>query len=159
MPWKEASVISLRKEFVDLAKSSGNMSRLCQRFGISRQTGYKWIGRYLGNGEAALVDRSRRPIKSPGKVCEAIEESVLTVRNQHPVWGGRKIRRRLQDLGWAEVPAASTITSILNAMGSSMSLTRASICHFNDLSVRIPTIFGRWTLKDTLHALKVVVIR
>jgi len=117
MPWKEASVISLRKEFVDLAKSSGNMSRLCQRFGISRQTGYKWIGRYLGNGEAALVDRSRRPIKSPGKVCEAIEESVLTVRNQHPVWGGRKIRRRLQDLGWAEVPAASTITSILKRHG------------------------------------------
>lgn len=37
----------------------------------------------------------------------------MTLRKQHPAWGSRKIARRLQALGCAEVPAASTITEIL----------------------------------------------
>jgi transposase InsO family protein len=117
MPWNEVSVISLRKEFVEFARNGGNISSLCERFGISRETGYKWIRRYAANGEAALKDRSRRPENSPGKVSESVEEAVLQVRNQHPAWGGRKIRRRLQNLGRTNVPAASTITAILKRNG------------------------------------------
>ena len=117
MPWKEASVISLRKEFIDFVNNEGNISRLSERFGISRQTGYKWIQRYLTEGEAGLEDRSRRPAGSPGRVSEEIEAAVITIRVEHPTWGGRKIRRRLQNLGIRTVPAASTITSILNRHG------------------------------------------
>jgi len=117
MPWKESSVKSLRKEFVEFARNDGNISRLCKRFGISRETGYKWIRRYVSEGEGALVDRSRRPLNSPGRVCESIEEIVLKIRSQHPAWGGRKIRRRLQDLNYSDVPAASTITAILKRHG------------------------------------------
>jgi transposase InsO family protein len=43
----------------------------------------------------------------------AIEEQVLAVREAHPAWGGRKIRRVLQNQGCPSVPAASTITAIL----------------------------------------------
>lgn len=117
MPWKEVSVISLRKEFVELAMNGSNISRLCENFGISRQAGYKWIRRYRNNGEAALVDQSRRPEKSPGQVSQATEEAVLGVRSQYPTWGGRKIRRRLQNVGYKKVPAASTITMILKRNG------------------------------------------
>jgi transposase InsO family protein len=117
MPWKEASVISLRKEFVEFVRNDGNIRCLCQRFGISRQTGYKWIGRHEAEGDAALADRSRRPINSPGKVSESTEEAIVKIREQHPVWGGRKIRRRLQDVGHSGVPAASTITAILKRHG------------------------------------------
>jgi transposase InsO family protein len=42
---------------------------------------------------------------------------VLRVRKEHPAWGGRKIRARLQHLGWVAVPAASTITGILRRHG------------------------------------------
>jgi transposase InsO family protein len=35
------------------------------------------------------------------------------VRSEHPVWGGRKIRRVLENEGVAGVPSASTITEIL----------------------------------------------
>jgi transposase InsO family protein len=42
---------------------------------------------------------------------------ILQVRDEHPCWGGRKIRRRLQDVGETEVPAASTITAILHRHG------------------------------------------
>ncbi len=39
------------------------------------------------------------------------------MRREHPVWGGRKIRRVLQDRGRRDVPAASTITAILHRHG------------------------------------------
>jgi transposase InsO family protein len=46
-----------------------------------------------------------------------MEACVVERRQAHPAWGGRKIRRRLQDLGQARVPAASTITAILHRHG------------------------------------------
>lgn len=42
---------------------------------------------------------------------------MLALREQHPAWGGRKLRRRLQDLGLETVPSASTITAILRRHG------------------------------------------
>jgi transposase InsO family protein len=42
---------------------------------------------------------------------------VLAVRDDHPCWGGRKIRRVLANEGLAEVPAASTVTEILRRHG------------------------------------------
>jgi len=44
MPWKAQDIMSLREEFVLLARQE-NVSRheLCRRFGISPQTAYKWL--------------------------------------------------------------------------------------------------------------------
>jgi transposase InsO family protein len=118
MPWQQVTLMSQRKEFVVLAMVDGaNMAHLCQRFGISRRIGYKWLARYLKEGEAGLFDRCRRPRASPGLTPAALEEAVLRVREDHPAWGGRKIRARLQALGWVAVPAASTITAILKRHG------------------------------------------
>ncbi|NIR98044.1 MAG: IS481 family transposase, partial [Gammaproteobacteria bacterium] len=63
------------------------------------------------------ADRSRRPLRSPGQTAEAIEAAVVELRQRHPAWGGRKLRRRLLDLGHSEVPAASTINGILRRHG------------------------------------------
>jgi transposase InsO family protein len=118
MPWKLETPMSQRKEFVSLALADGaNMARLCRRFEISRKIGYKWLGRYRQTGEAGLADRSRRPRHSPGATQEALAAAVLSMRAAHPAWGGRKIRARLQAQGWAQVPAASTITDILRRHG------------------------------------------
>ena len=116
MPWSEVSVMDLRLEFVMLAEQPGsNVSALCRRFGISRKTGYKWLGR-AGSG-AALSDRSRRPRSNPRRTPEGMEAAVLAVRSDHPCWGGRKIARRLVDLGETDVPAPSTVTAILQRHG------------------------------------------
>ena len=118
MPWKECSSVSEREEFVELAAvESANISLLCRGFGISRKTGYKWLGRYESAGRAALCDGSRRPHTSPEKTCEAMESAVLRVRTGHPAWGGRKIRRVLINEGHVGVPSASTITTILHRHG------------------------------------------
>jgi transposase InsO family protein len=106
--------MSRRHEFVLLAGQPGvNFRQLCRRFGISAKTGYKWRKRFGQGGIAALADQSRRPKSSPGCSAQAVSAQVEALRREHPVWGGRKLRRRLQDLGVAQVPAASTCTQIV----------------------------------------------
>jgi transposase InsO family protein len=118
MSWKQVTIMSQRKEFVTLALQEGaNITELCNGFEISRKTGYKWIKRFLEEGDAGLQDRSRQPHGSPKKTARAIEADVIQVRKAHPAWGGRKIHSRLQALGRTQVPAASTITAILNRHG------------------------------------------
>lgn len=107
--------MSLRLEFVTLAACDGvNLAALCRRFAVSRKTAYKWIERHRAGGEAALADRSRRPRRMRSPTPSALEQRVLAVRDQHPAWGGRKIHRRLIDLGHVDAPAPSTITKILH---------------------------------------------
>ncbi len=103
-----------RREFVMLFEQEGvNRRELCRGFGISPQTGYALARRHREEGASGLVGRSRRPKRSPGRTAEAIEALVLEVRDAHPMWGGRKIARRLRDLGHAGVPSASTVTEVL----------------------------------------------
>lgn len=109
--------MSMRREFVMLAAREGaNRRELCRRYSISPTAGYKWLGRSAGR-EEDLADRSRRPQASPGRTPAAMEGLVLGLRERHPAWGGRKLRRRLLDLGHNGVPSASTITAILRRHG------------------------------------------
>jgi transposase InsO family protein len=111
MVWKEMSVMDQREEFVRLASLEGaNRRELCRRFGISAQTGYKWLGR--ASAGAGLADRSRRPSSSPKRTAEEMEKKVKAVRAEHPAWGARKIRWVLKDEG-VRVPAVSTVHAVL----------------------------------------------
>lgn len=117
MPWLEVSIMDCRREFVQLAQvPETNMSELCRRFGISRQTGYKWLGRFVAADEAGLADCSRRPHASPGRTPAALEAEVLAVRDAHPAWGARKIVWSLAAAGVAP-PAVSTVHAILARHG------------------------------------------
>ena len=116
MSWLEVSCMELRSEFIRLALVEGaNVSALCRRFAVSRKTGHKWLARHRA-GEG-VADRPRRPASSPGQTLAAAEAAVLALRERHPSWGGRKLRRRLLDVGQQGVPAASTITAILSRHG------------------------------------------
>jgi transposase InsO family protein len=117
MSWS-VSKMSERAEFVRLAQVPGQeFKQACERFRISRKTGYKWLKRWQAEGDAGLVDQSRRPKESPGKSAVKVEASVLKLRGEHPRWGGRKLRQRLLDQGQVGVPSASTITAILDRQG------------------------------------------
>ena len=117
MPWSTRDTMSLREEFIALACHEGaNRRELCRRFGISPQTGYKWLARHAALGPAGLADQSRRPHSSPGATPDALQQAVLALRHAHPAWGGRKIARRLQDLGQGCL-APSTVTAILHRHG------------------------------------------
>jgi transposase InsO family protein len=118
MPWKVTEMTDARREFVELASQEDtNISELCVGFGISRKTAYKWLNRYRKEGVSGLEDRSRRPGSCPGQTGSEMEALVISLREAHPAWGGRKLGRRLQDQGVLNVPAASTITEILRRRG------------------------------------------
>jgi transposase InsO family protein len=116
MPWKECVVKEVRREFVELAcLPHANIAALCRQFRISRRCGYKWLKRYRVDGQAGLIDRSRRPHASPGRVNCPMQRAVVRLRIKHPVWGGRKLRKLLENQGHdpATLPAVSTIGRIL----------------------------------------------
>ncbi len=120
MPWKEASSMSLRYEFVHLAMGeTANIRSLCRRFDISPKTAYKWIDRYheAGGAEEALGDQSRRPNHSPAKTALAVEQKIVQLRQKHPSWGARKLHARLIAQGHRHLPSLSTITAILHRSG------------------------------------------
>jgi transposase InsO family protein len=107
-----------RIQFV-LERRSGDvsMAALCRVFGISRETGYKWLRRYAEVGELAkLTERSRRPKSHPSATPVPIQRLVVQARRQHPHWGPRKLRAWLIRRG-VDVPAASTIGGILKRAG------------------------------------------
>jgi transposase InsO family protein len=108
------NALTLRYEFIMFAQQEGcNISQLCKLYNISRKTGYKLLNRFNELGAEGLLDFSRRPHHSPLKSAETIEAAVVALRKDHPAWGGRKLKSRLETLGHQDVPAASTITAIL----------------------------------------------
>jgi transposase InsO family protein len=118
MPWREATPVSERSEFVTFANQEQlTMRALCRRFGVSRKTGYKWLARYRDAGLPGLADRSRRPLHSPRRSEPEVEALVCALRLEHPAWGGRKLHYVLRHDGVSLPPAPSTITGILRRNG------------------------------------------
>jgi transposase InsO family protein len=114
MPWNEVSIMGQREEFVGLAsQADSNIRFLCRRFQVSPTTGYKWLARYGERGREGLADEPRRPDHSPRRCSPVIEEAVLRLRDEHPAWGARKLRRRLLDTGVVGLPSPSTVHQIL----------------------------------------------
>jgi putative transposase len=95
-----------------------SFAAVCRRFGVSRRTGYKWLGRYQQAGVEGLSDHSRAPHHHPHAIAEDIFEQCLAVRRAHPSWGPVKIRgyleRRRPSKDW---PAASTIGALFDREG------------------------------------------
>ena len=101
MPWREATPMSERGEFVRFAdREEANLSDLCRRYGISRKTGYKWLRRVGAQGWQGLIDRSRRPRHSPARTALEVEALIWELRSEHPAWGGRKLAGNGLGLGW-----------------------------------------------------------
>ena len=122
MPWKVTEPMAERAKFVALFDEGlFSMSELCQRFGISRRTGYKWLGRYEQGGLEGLKDQSRKPQSSPRQTCPEVREALLQVRRDHPTWGPKKLLAYLQarrpDLSLPT--AASTVGELLKQQGLS----------------------------------------
>lgn len=97
MPWKEALPMDQKTQFVsEYLRDSLSFTELCQRYHISRKTGYKWIARYASEGPAGLADRSRRPHSSPDQTPDHLRLAIIEARRRHPSWGAKKLLKFLQ---------------------------------------------------------------
>ena len=93
MGWTETHAVDERMRFVmAVEKREEAFAAVCRRFGVSRKTGYKWLGRYDEAGVEGLIERSRAPLNHPHAIIEAVAERCLAVRRAHPTWGPAKVR-------------------------------------------------------------------
>jgi putative transposase len=116
VPWKETCIVDQRLEFIAAVKQDprGNFTRQCERFGISRQTGYALLTRYKEAGAKALEDGPPTAKTCPHKTSLEMEGLVLGMRKQHPHEGPKKLKARLLAVHPELVfPATSTIGEIL----------------------------------------------
>jgi len=119
MAWMETDPVSERVRFISAWLSrEESVSALAIRFGVSRKTAYKWIGRYAAEGPSGLAARSSAPVTQAAQTPIKTVAAILKLRRKYPAWGPRKLRARLQlDDPERKWPAASTIGDILKRAG------------------------------------------
>jgi putative transposase len=57
---------------------------LCELYGVSRKTGYKWIERSLKHGPLGLEERSSKPHSSPHHTPKHVVDALIELRRHHP---------------------------------------------------------------------------
>jgi putative transposase len=118
LPWKEVRLVDERVHFItEVNESQESFAALCRRFKISRKTGYKWCDRYEELGPAGLEERAPIARTCPHKTADELVTLLVEMRKQHPTWGPKKLKARLEALDACEVPAASTIGDLLKRHG------------------------------------------
>lgn len=110
--------MSQKMEFIERAVRPGaRISVLCREYGISRQTGYKWLNRYKRDGVEGLEEASRRPKGSPLATAEDIVMGILELRDKSPRLGPKKLSLRLRAKFGAQTPSSATIARVLRRFG------------------------------------------
>ena len=121
MPWKVTSEMDEKLLFIaDCLREAAPMTVLCERYGISRETGYVWKRRFEAQGVAGLSELSRAPHRHGALTSAALVTRIVEVRQRKPYWGPKKLlailRQEDPELAW---PSASTIAEILRREGLS----------------------------------------
>ncbi len=119
MPWSKSTPMDQKTQFIaDYLRNTYTITELCQRYGISRKTGYKWIERYIKEGPPGLQDHRRTPKRSPNRTPQKIVDALLDLRTKHPSWGAKKLLAKVGERhpSW-NLPARSTVYQLLEPYG------------------------------------------
>ena len=112
MPWKKSGAMEQGTEFALRAMQTLNFRALCQQYGISTKTGYKWRERFWRKGLAGMEEESRRPKSHSKQLPEEEVCEIVRLKLAHLAWGPRKIRE-LYLRGHGEVASESTFKRVL----------------------------------------------
>lgn len=80
---KAQRVISRKLRILKHAQETGNVSKTCRYFGISRTSFYDWKKVYEQTGEAGLINSKPCPINVPLRIPLEIEEKILHLRKRY----------------------------------------------------------------------------
>lgn len=114
---KVVTMAEMRLEvLLEVERTGLTVTEVCRRYGISRQTYYRYRRRYLAEGLEGLEDKSHKPRSSPAQIPAELEIRIVEMRKDHPRWGARRIRAELDRAG-VDPPAVSTIHQVLRRNG------------------------------------------
>jgi transposase InsO family protein len=105
--------MSQKLEFVERVEKGEPIAVLCREYGVSRQTGHKWLKRFREGGAEALEEQSRRPKSTPLATAEELVVATLEAREEHPRWGPYKLHVLLRRRFGEQTPSKRTIARIL----------------------------------------------
>jgi hypothetical protein len=113
MPWKETRAMDNRLNFISAwLRRDEPMGALCQRYGISRKTGYKWLERYRQAGVVGLADLSSARHTQAHAMDEATADAILAFRQLHRTWGPRKLLVELNGSPFARRDGLGGLTQL-----------------------------------------------
>ena len=119
MPWKIINTMDQKIQLIaDWQSQHFSLTDLSQKYGISRPTVYKLIGRYEQLGIEGLKEQSRAPKNCPHRTPKKILNLIIQEKLKNRKRGPRKIRaqlkRRYPEL---DLPAISTVSYWLKKEG------------------------------------------
>lgn len=120
IPWQEVKPMDQKVLFLaDWLRKIASFTELCERYGVSRKTGYKWIKRYEDSGFDGLYEQSRRPKGSPQQTPYPVRKAIIGLRTRGRITlGPKKIQILLaQRLPNEHIPSKTTIYKILSSEG------------------------------------------
>ena len=119
MPWKEVDKMTEKEKFInEMLKAEKPFKHLCNEFGISEKTGYKWKNRFYADGKAGLQEQSRATKTHINALEEDAIIEIIKFKEAHPYWGAKKIRELYsRKYPEKETPSLSSVNRILDKCG------------------------------------------
>jgi putative transposase len=119
MSWKEVKVEEQRLNFIiSYIEGKFSLASLCQEYGISRKTGYKWLERFFEKGEEGLKDLSRAPHSHPHELSQEVVEAIIEIKETFRKFGAKKIHAKLQEIKPnLYLPSINGIGNVLSRFG------------------------------------------
>ena len=102
---------------VAIIRDGLSVTEVAEKFGVSRQTLYRWMARYESGGLESLADRSHRPHHVPHQMPAVLEARVLELRRQHAHWGPISILHQLRLGGTEPLPSHMAVYRALSRHG------------------------------------------
>ena len=94
MAWKETCVMDEKTAFIaECLQGELPMTALCERYGISRDTGHRLLGRYREEGPGGLEPRSRAPHRHGMTMGEEVAAAIVGLRRQRRIGAPRSCAR------------------------------------------------------------------
>jgi len=98
MAWELKKVEDQRRELVEaFLKGTLTMTELCNHYGVSRKTAYKWFNRYKSYGIEGLKDLTRAPQSPHRSYSDESINMAIDLKLKHRTWGPKKILVKLHN--------------------------------------------------------------
>lgn len=107
-----------RQEIIRRTFAGETAVTIAADLGRSERTVTRWRSAYRRQGEAGLAYHSRRPqTRAPHTTPPEVVARIRAIRDEHPGWGARLIRRQLLLDGVTPLPCERTVQHWLQRLG------------------------------------------
>lgn len=99
MAWENFKVEEQRLQMIlAYINKEATMTSLCQRYGVSTKTAYKWYKRYQDLGIEGLHDLPKSPLQPYCLFTEDQIQRAIDLKRQRLTWGPKKILAKLLEI-------------------------------------------------------------